>query len=152
MEIIKNTKHGQLIILLDEDIYTNIIKEGWTICIQNSNRKHPYAYLQKYSNKKMKRILLHRYILNPPSNLLVDHINRNTLDNRLNNLRVVTPRGNTCNMQTNTSGTAGVGFHKATKKWRAYYNIKDKHVSLGYYKTKEEAIEARRKFEKTLAQ
>lgn len=151
MKIIKNTKHGQLIILLNKEIYTKIISEGWTICIQNSNRKHPYAYLQKYVNKKKKRILLHRYILNPPPNFLVDHINRNTLDNRISNLRVVTPRENTCNMVTNTSGCAGVGYHKATQRWRAYYNNKNKHISLGYYNTKEEAVEARRKFERTLA-
>ena len=147
MEIIKKTKHGNLIILLDDDIYNSIKENNYSICIQNSNRKNPYAYLQKYINGKCNRILLHRYILNPGNDKVVDHINHNTLDNRNCNLRICTTRENCGNMITNTSGVAGVGFHKSSNKWRAYYNIKDKQISLGYFDTKEEAIKARRKFE-----
>jgi len=39
----------------------------------------------------------------------------------------------------NTSKYRGVSFHKASNKWRAYIKINDKHISLGYHKTKEKA-------------
>ena len=71
-----------------------------------------------------------------PKNKVIDHINHDTFDNRKSNLRIVTHRTNSCNMKTNTSGVPGVGYNKATKKWRAYYNKNNKHISLGYYNTK----------------
>jgi len=40
---------------------------------------------------------MHRYIMNPEKGLFVDHINRDRLDNRRENLRIVTPRESTYN-------------------------------------------------------
>jgi uncharacterized protein with PIN domain len=54
----------------------------------------------------------------------VDHINRNRLDNRKINLRIVTRLGNMQNKsiyKNNSSGTPGVCYHKLTGKW--YYLI-----------------------------
>ena len=51
---------------------------------------------------------------------------------------------------TNTSGRKGVSLYKATGKWSAYIHIDKKRVHLGYYKTMEEAVEARKKEEEKL--
>ena len=72
----------------------------------------------------------------------VDHINGNRSDNSWINLRPVTSKQNSRNSsltKLNTSGFAGVGYHKKRKQWRA--RIASRH--LGWFKTKEEAISAR---------
>ena len=43
----------------------------------------------------------------------------------------------------NTSGQIGVSYSSQFHKWRAYVGDNRKYISLGYYKTKEEAIAAR---------
>jgi len=47
----------------------------------------------------------------------------------------------------NTSGYPGVCFHKRNNKWVAQIWINGKNTHLGYFSTKEEAIEARKQAE-----
>lgn len=143
-EIKLKTKYGYRVILLDDEDYDFVISNNIRLTIQNAGRKHSYARYYIYKNGKRKSVLLHRIIMKCPKNKVIDHINHDTFDNRKSNLRIVTHRTNSCNMKTNTSGVPGVGYHKATKKWRAYYNKNNKHISLGYYNTKQEAIQARK--------
>lgn len=77
--------------------------------------------------------------------LQVDHIDSNRLNNRIDNLQLLTPRENTIKSQDNRfkhSNIIGVG--KAGSKWRAtiYYNNKDIH--LGMFDTEREAGNAYR--------
>lgn len=87
--------------------------------------------------------LLHRYLLKPSKGLTVDHINRNPLDNRKENLRRCTCRENNLNKRNNTSGCPGVRWHSQGKKWNARITIKGKEKSLGMFNTFEEAVKAR---------
>lgn len=48
----------------------------------------------------------------------------------------------------NTSGVKGVSYIERLHKYRAYIQIKGKQINLGYYKTLEEAAEARKEGEK----
>lgn len=93
---------------------------------------------------------LHRFIMNCPDDMVIDHINRNPLDNRRENLRICTQQQNTMNSSTrcdNTSGIPGVFWYKSRNKWMAYITINGKRKHLGYFKTKEGAVEARRQAE-----
>lgn len=61
---------------------------------------------------------MHRYIMQAPKEMMVDHINHNPLDNRRENLRLVTHQQNHQNRQgantNNRLGMRGVGTWKAS--------------------------------------
>jgi len=81
-----------------------------------------------------------------PSNQ-IDHKNHVRRDNRFENLRVVDNIENHKNrpmQKTNTSGFVGVSFDKRLKKWEAYITANKKRKCLGYFKTIENAISARK--------
>lgn len=76
----------------------------------------------------------------------IDHIDGNTLDDRIENLRDVTNLENHRNAKmakSNTSGFNGVTFCKQTGKWRAVVRVKFKTLCLGRYNKIEDAIAAR---------
>ena len=97
-----------------------------------------------------KGIRLHRFIMNTPDDMIVDHINRKPWDNRKCNLRNTTVNVNTRNVskgKNNTSGYLGVSLHKETGKWRAFVTVNGKTIHLGEFVNIEEAIDARKKGE-----
>ena len=77
----------------------------------------------------------------------IDHRNRDGLDNRIENLRVVTNAINARNTRRKnkaSSGHRGVRWHTIGKKWNARIKINGKDISLGLYVNIEDAIAARR--------
>ena len=76
----------------------------------------------------------------------IDHINRNPLDNRKENLRVVTHIQNMQNVgikKNNSSGVIGVRKRDENDTWRAYIKYNKKTINLGTFQTKEDAVIAR---------
>lgn len=76
----------------------------------------------------------------------IDHINGVRDDNRISNLRVASPRQNSSNLglaKTNTSGFRGVSYSRARGKWEAYIRSNGKHVHLGRFDRREDAVRAR---------
>ena len=81
-----------------------------------------------------------------PNGMYVDHINEDKLDNRLCNLRIVSPQESARNMpikSNNTSGSTGVSKGRNGKGWRAYITVNKKRIELGTYRTLEEATKVR---------
>jgi hypothetical protein len=77
---------------------------------------------------------------------IIDHINGDTKDNRIENLRECSCAQNQYNSPrklNNKSGYKGVVEHKncSVKKWQAKIVVNKKVVSLGYYASAEEAGE-----------
>ena len=68
----------------------------WWAIAKNKDRTF-YAYSQKMISGRKDVIYIHRYILDTPSNMEVDHINHDGLDNRRCNIRNVTPSENQMN-------------------------------------------------------
>ena len=81
----------------------------------------------------------------------IDHINRIPADNRIANLRVVTSLMNCQNRtisKNNTSGYPGVYWNKKNDNWYVSISIHNKQKCVGYFKTKDDAIEARKNAER----
>lgn len=72
--------------------------------------------------------------------LVIDHINDNRLDNRIDNLHLVTQRYNAYKTQGRYSSKhKGVSWHKKKKKWQASIYINNKLKYLGSFKNEHEA-------------
>lgn len=79
---------------------------------------------------------LHRLLLDA-GDLVIDHINGDTLDNRRSNLRVCTREENQRNRgkaSSNTSGYKGVTLDGS--RYKAYLKCRGTHYNLGRYTSK----------------
>jgi len=93
----------------------------------------------KISNAQMGNILLQ-----PPQGRYVDHINGNPLDNRRENLRIVTPTQNAWNRKAkNTGSTKYKGVWRVKRSYGVAYEtsicVEGKRTRLGAFSTAEEA-------------
>jgi len=146
-EIIEYEDYAELILYdkYHNEVARSIIDLEYIDVINNYKWRFQAGYV--FNNKIG---LLHRFIMNPPEDMVIDHINRNPLDNRRDNLRICTQQENQFNRSVqcnNTSGVTGVCFYKSNNKWIAYIKVDKKKKYLGCYSTKEEAIAARHKAE-----
>lgn len=93
---------------------------------------------------KHKHINIHRLIVDAPDGLVVDHRNHNGLDNRKDNLRIVTTAFNNLNRRgaARNSTTGFRGVSKAPVGWRARLSRGKKRYELGNFPTPEQASEA----------
>lgn len=110
--------------------------------------KYKWHYHSGYAARTLKTIRMHRVILNAKPEEEIDHINRNTLDNRRQNLRIASKSQNAHNKgvrKDNTSGQKGVHYNKDKKLWISRIQVENKRYYIGNYKTKDEAIMAYRK-------
>lgn len=108
----------------------------------------------KKENGKTETVSLHRWVMDAPKEMHVDHINHETLDNTDINLRLITQAENNQNLRlfrkNNTSGVRGVSWHKRKNKWQAAIRVNKIQIYLGLFNEIEEAenvvTEARKKY------
>lgn len=77
---------------------------------------------------------------------IIDHLDGDPANNRINNLRNTDCRGNAINRKlqaNNTSGVCGVYWHKGNEKWSATMKENGKLIHLGYFSEFEDAVTAR---------
>lgn len=94
--------------------------------------------------KKQRSAWLHRVLLDAPPGrfILVDHRNRDSLDNRRTNLRLATPSQNTQNMKSLRGASRFKGVYTAGRWWRARLRIGGRNLNLGCHRSEEAAARA----------
>lgn len=94
-------------------------------------------------NEKLKTFLMHRAIMNvSDKKLVVDHKDRNGLNNQKSNLRICTKSQNCANNKpliSKTSNYLGVSWDKNRNKWAANLTKNWKKIFLGRYISEREA-------------
>lgn len=140
--IVNSPKHGKQIVLLDDED-AHFCSKGLYV-----HEIGQFLYVRIKPNK----VSLHRAIMGIPKGKVIDHINRNPLDNRKSNLKICTIQENLRNQKrpNNRTGTTGVSITKYWKNrigYQANIVVNYKKIYIGFYKNLEDAIKARKEAE-----
>jgi len=128
-----NGKHGKgIFIRLDDEDFEKCKKYKWYL-------SSGYAI----SKKNKKTIYIHRFILDAPDSLQVDHKDRDKMNNQKSNLRLCTSSQNLMNKYTPNGKSKYKGVHLENNRFRARIELRDngkrKSYHLGYFLTEAEA-------------
>jgi len=114
--------------IVDDDIYERAKDFKWYL------DHHGYPNSNGKTRAKINRGWLHKFVLgSAPKPLVTDHINRNKLDNRRENLRFVNRRIN----NLNSSKKKWIIRHQ--NKWRVRFHIGELEISIVGIQTEEAA-------------
>ena len=130
---------------IDEEDYLKIsVYSNWRLWY--NLRGHFYACVYKKEDNKKKTVFMHRLLMNiSDSDIQVDHINGDGLDNRKDNLRICCREQNLRNQAKPkgefTSKFKGVSWNNRDKNWRASI-WKNKGIFIGNFLEEIEAAKA----------
>ena len=136
----KSGKHNGSVVV-DSSSVDKLRQYKWCL----SSKKYAVTYIREYG-KRESRISMHQMLLPVEKGFWVDHIDRNKLNNRLENLRRVSYSQNriNCNLRRDSnSGVTGVSYDKMLNRWRAHIGINGEKHKLGTYVDKDGAVRAR---------
>ena len=115
-------------------------KQGWNHIHLQSNDD---GYIRVVLNREVMRVhriigyaFLGLEIENPKQ--FIDHIDRNRMNNKSENLRIVSHQEN----NFNRSSVKGYSFYKHQNLFKSRIKINNKLIHLGYFKTENEARQA----------
>jgi len=133
--MICHTRKHKIPFLIDEEDYDVVKKYTWGIST--------YGYVYTKVNRT-KTLFLHRMIMNAPSGMEVDHINRDTLNNHRDNLRICTRAQNqqNCKSRGGTSKYKGVCWENRRNTWRTTIKFNGKQIHIGEFMDEIEAAKA----------
>jgi hypothetical protein len=129
------------------------LKNGEYRNIQGSllNRGEGYKYFQINRNKKRINYLFHYlvakvFIGDRPEGLIIDHIDRNSLNNHVNNLRYITQKENCRNTKRYKSHIEGEGKERKYKLDKEYRETHKEHIKEYNEKNKEHIKERTKEY------
>lgn len=125
---------GQFALVDDED-YEKVIQFGSWFAFKGKDKNTFYA--QKSVYRERKTYLMHRFILQiADPKIIIDHRDKNGLNNCKNNLRMATGTQNNANAtsaKNSTSQYLGVYWYKTRRKWKSEITKNRKNKCLGYF-------------------
>ena len=74
-------------VIVDDDMFLQLNPDDFYICI---GRGLPYARMRSQKSRPPKHTWMHRMIVDCPTGMIVHHRNGNSLDNRRENLQIMT--------------------------------------------------------------
>lgn len=132
--------------LIDDEDAQLVLQYKW--CMAGSKRNgHFYAWRSvKVKKGEQKNLSMHRFLMNPPPGMCVDHINNDGLDNRRANLRIATHAQNIANGRFSSGVVPFRGVCVRRRGSVTRYEVKlkllGKRVYIGTFTTPEEAARA----------
>lgn len=126
--------------LIDKADVSDVQKHVWGLSGRIGN-KNKHLYVTSRINTKL--VYLHTFIMGKKRGYELDHKDRDTMNNRRENLRFVTRSQNNINRKKQY----GFCFLKNKKTWVSYIKVNCKSIFLGEYKTKRAAIKVRKNAE-----
>lgn len=134
-----------LVAKVDNDDFEKLSKLNW---YASRNRKY-YARRHQMINGKKSKVYMHREIMGvTESNIFVDHIDGDGLNNTRANLRVASHSENLANVPKRNGTSSkyrGVNFKKSTGKWQAQIQHNNKLHWVGSF---DDEVEAAKAFDK----
>lgn len=133
---------GAFVALVDDADEALVAGYTWQPIVRKYGRI--YARTKKQIDGLRRVRYMHRVIMQPPTDLQVDHINHNCLDNRRANLRLATGQQNQWN-KVSRPGTSSIYKGVSRKRngaWRADIAKFGVGKYLGYFATEDAAARA----------
>ncbi len=130
--------------LIDDEDFERVSKFKWTY-FYNPHNKKQYARRGVGGRRNQKTVYMHRFIMDAPKGLQVDHINGDGLNNQKHNLRLATNAQNHQNQVKSVaskSGFKGVSIDKKRNNFYARIQHNQHKTHLGYFQTAFEAAAA----------
>ena len=147
---ISTPKFPDATMLVDTDVWD--MHDGGRVGAFTGGVRSKYIYARHRVGDKTK--LFHHFVLPPSEGKEIDHITHgdmSLIDNRRENIRLVTTSQNAMNRGVrvdSSTGIKGVRWHKSMKRWYAEIRINGKQSFLGGFDNIDLAVEARRKAER----
>ena len=130
--------------IVDDEDFERVNQYKWYAHCDRNNNWYARRHIPGSDGKQILQHM-HRFIMDCPEELQIDHCNHNGLDNRKCNLRICTPTENSMNRrarQKRRSQYKGVYWSASTAKWRAIIVLNGEHVYIGLFVTQIEAARA----------
>lgn len=126
--------------VIDFEDFEKVRHYSWTADIGWGNTW--YAHGRAPGSRKV--VLLHRVLMDALPGEMIDHEDRDGLNNRRYNLRSATRAQNAQNKikRNGASRFKGVCFEKSSDKWRVRITVEDHRKSLGRYTSEMDAAKA----------
>lgn len=152
-EMLVNSKYEEepIKVLIDKEDVERVKELRWIAHYETTiNGYYIHGWSRRNKDiKERKHFALQRFLMNPPANMQVDHINRNTLDNRKSNLRICTQQenaNNKGNYKNNTSGYKNIWYATHDKIWVCEIKRFKKKIFRKSSKNLEELVKLRDEF------